>query len=107
VCSLGYTCSIYIIKRLDEFNEWLNNLKDNTVRLKLARRLEKASRGLMGDTGPVGEGISEMREHFGAGWRMYYVIRGNEIIVMLGGGNKSTQTRDTKTAKQRAKQLED
>lgn len=98
---------MYIIKRLDNFNLWLNGIKDNTVRLRLARRLDKAARGLLGDVEPVGEGVSEMREHFGAGWRMYYVIRGNEIVVMLGGGSKSSQSKDIKTAKQRASELED
>lgn len=98
---------MYIVKRLEEFNHWLNGLKDNTVRLKLARRLEKASRGLLGDVEPVGESVNEMREHFGAGWRMYYIIRGNNIIIMLGGGTKATQSRDIKKAKQLAKQLED
>ena len=97
---------MYIIKHINEFDDWLNDLKDNTVRLRLARRLDKASRGLLGDVESVGEGISEMREHFGAGWRMYYVVRGNEIIIMLGGGSKSTQKNDIKTAKKRAKQLE-
>lgn len=96
-----------MVKYLDEFKSWFDDLKDNTVRLRLARRMEKASRGLLGDVEPVGEGVSEMREHFGAGWRLYYVIRGNEVIVMLGGGTKTTQSRDIKTAKQRAKQLED
>jgi len=70
-------------------------------------RLDKAARGLLGDVAPVGEGVSEMREHFGAGWRMYYVIRGNQLVIMLGGGNKSSQSKDIKTAKKRAKQLED
>ncbi len=69
--------------------------------------MEKTSRGLLGDVEPVGEGVSEMREHFGAGWRLYYVIRGNEVIIMPGGGTKATQSRDIKAAKQRAKQLED
>jgi len=98
---------MYIIKHLEEFNAWLNDIPDNTVRLKLARRLDKAARGLLGDVEPVGEGVSEMREHFGAGWRMYYVIRGNQLVIMLGGGNKSSQSKDIKTAKKRAKQLED
>ena len=98
---------MYIIKRLDEFNDWLNNIKDNTVRLRLARRLDKAARGLLGDVESIGDGVSEMREHFGAGWRMYYVMHGNEMVIMLGGGNKSSQSKDIKIAKQRAKQLED
>jgi putative addiction module killer protein len=98
---------MYIIKPLEEFTAWLGDIKDSNVRIRLARRLDKAAHGLLGDVEPVGEGVSEMREHFGAGWRMYYVIRGNDIVVMLGGGNKSRQSKDIKTAKQRAKQLEE
>jgi putative addiction module killer protein len=60
---------MYTIKQLDEFSNWLNELRDNQTRLRLARRLEKASRGLLGDVKPVGESVYEMREHFGAGWR--------------------------------------
>ncbi|MBL0709890.1 MAG: type II toxin-antitoxin system RelE/ParE family toxin [Colwellia sp.] len=98
---------MYIIKRLEEFNHWLSGIKDNTVRLKLARRLDKAARGLMGDIEPVGEGVCEMREHFGSGWRMYYVVHDNELVIMLGGGAKSSHRKDIKVAKLRAKQLED
>ena len=98
---------MYVVKKLPEFDTWLIGIKDNMVRLRLSRRLEKESRGTLGDVESVGDGVSELREHFGAGWRMYYVVRGNEIIVMVGGGNKSTQVRDIKAAKQRANQLED
>ena len=72
----------------------------------MGRRLEKAERGLLGDVSPVGEGVFEMREDFGPGWRMYYVQRGDVLIVMLGGGDKSTQGRDIKTAKSLAQTLE-
>jgi putative addiction module killer protein len=74
---------------------------------RLVARLRKAQLGNMGDIKPVGEGIFEMREHFGLGWRMYYVQRGTVIIVMLGGGDKSTQTADIAEAKQLADSLED
>ena len=61
---------------------------------RLARRLEKAQRGLLGDVAPVGEGVFEMREFFGPGWRMYYVQRDGVLIIMLGGGDKSSQQAD-------------
>ncbi|SBT17604.1 hypothetical protein MGA5115_01720 [Marinomonas gallaica] len=64
---------MYNIKLTDEFDVWLNGLKDNITRLRLARRLEKASRGALGDVKSVGEGVFEMREHFGG--RMAYVLR--------------------------------
>ena len=82
------------IKRTDEFNEWLHSLKDGMTHRRLLARLRKASLGNLGDTKPVGEGVFEMREHFGPGWRMYYIRRGTVLIVMLGGGDKSTQAAD-------------
>ncbi|WP_374960999.1 type II toxin-antitoxin system RelE/ParE family toxin [Spongiibacter tropicus] len=98
---------MYTIKRLDEFDDWLNGLKDSTTRLRLSRRLDKASRGLLGDTSSVGDGVFEMREFFGPGWRMYFVERGETLIVMLGGGDKSSQQADIEAAKILAEKLED
>jgi putative addiction module killer protein len=60
----------------------------------LLQRLDKVNQGKLGDVKPVGEGIYEMREHFGAGWRMYYVQRGAVLLLMLGGGDKATQNTD-------------
>ncbi|EWH09026.1 hypothetical protein DS2_14669 [Catenovulum agarivorans DS-2] len=97
----------YIVKRLDEFNDWLNDIKDSKTRLRLARRLDKAGRGLLGDVKPVGDDVWEMREFFGPGWRMYYVIRGEYIVIMLGGGDKSSQTKDIEIALKRAESLGD
>lgn len=98
---------MYTIKTLPEFDTWLNGLKDNMTRLRLARRLDKAQRGNLGDIKPVGQGVYEMREHFGAGWRMYYTKREKTLIVMLGGGEKSSQERDIAKAKEREATLED
>ena len=97
---------MYIIKRTSEFDAWLINLKDNVTRIRLARRLDKAQRGNLGDTRPVGSGVIEMREHFGAGWRMYFVQHGDMLIVMLGGGSKSSQSADIASAITLAQQLE-
>ena len=63
--------------------------------------------GLLGDVKPVGDGVFEMREDFGSGWRMYYIKRGDIVILMLGGGDKSTQAKDIKAAKDLAETLED
>ncbi len=71
------------------------------------RRLDKAARGNFGDVKPVGNGLYEMCEFFGPGWRMYYVKRGDVLIVMLGGGNKNSQRTDIAVAEQRAALLED
>ncbi len=85
---------MYSIKPLPEFTAWLDGLKDRVTRLRLARRLDKAQRGNLGDVKVVGDGVFEMREHFGPGWRMYYVLRNETLIIMLGGGDKSTQSND-------------
>ena len=98
---------MYSIKPLPEFTAWLNSLKDGMTHRRLARRLEKAQRGNLGDVKSVGDGVFEMREHFGPGWRMYYVQRGEVLIVMLGGGDKATQTTDIAKAVMLADLLED
>lgn len=98
---------MYSIKPLPEFTAWLNGLKDGMTHRRLARRLEKAQKGNLGDVKPVGDGVFEMREHFGPGWRMYYVQHGAVLIVMLGGGEKSTQTADIDKAVRLAATLKD
>jgi putative addiction module killer protein len=95
------------IKTLPEFDNWLDGLKDRTTRLRLSRRIDKAQRGNLGDVKPVGSGVFEMREHFGAGWRMYYAQRGNILIVMLGGGDKTSQAADIVKAITLSTTLED
>lgn len=97
----------YTVKRLEEFSEWLKGLKDGLTRLRLMKRLRKVQLGNLGDVESVGEGVYEMREHFGPGWRMYYVQRGGVLIVMIGGGDKSTQQTDINRAIELAKSLED
>lgn len=90
---------MYTIKQTTEFTAWFKSLRDGMTRIRLARRLEKAQQGNLGDVKPVGEGVYEMREMFGPGFRMYYVMSGKTIIVMLGGGDKSTQKADIEAAK--------
>ena len=87
---------------MPDFDEWLASLRDGMTRIRLTRRLEKVQRGLLGHVAPVGEGVSEMREFFGPGWRMYYVERNGMLIVMLGGGDKSSQAADIAGAVQLA-----
>ncbi|MFY9329930.1 MAG: type II toxin-antitoxin system RelE/ParE family toxin [Georgfuchsia sp.] len=98
---------MYSIKLLPAFSAWLFGLKDGLTHRRLARRLEKAQKGNLGDVKRVGEGVFEMREHFGPGWRMYYVQRGATLIVMLGGGEKSTQAADIAKAVKLAATLEE
>lgn len=93
---------MFIVNRTEEFSRWLDGLKDKVTKAKLIRRLQKAEHGLLGDVAPVGDGVSEMREHFGRGWRMYYIQRGPVLLLMLGGGDKSSQQADIAAAKKLA-----
>ncbi len=98
---------MFSIRRTDEFNTWLHGIKDGMTYRRLLVRLRKATLGNLGDVKPVRAGVFEMREHFGPGWRMYYVQRGAVLIVMLGGGDKSTQTTDIAKAVKLAATLEE
>jgi len=95
------------VRALPEFQVWLSSIPDGMTKRRLVARLRKASLGLLGDIQPVGSGVMEMREHFGPGWRMYFVRRGAVVIIMLGGGDKSSQTADIRAAIHLATALED
>jgi len=97
---------MFNIVETGNFSEWMMGLKDRETRIRLARRLDKARRGNLGDVKPVGQGVFEMREVFGPGWRMYYVERAGTLIVMLGGGDKSTQRKDIAKARMMAKEFQ-
>lgn len=96
------------VYRTDEFQSWLDNLRDKQAKARITRHLEHlVSRGLFGDIAPIGKGLSEMRFHFGPGYRVYFIQRGSALIVILGGGDKDTQQRDIAAAKNLAESLED
>lgn len=95
------------IKQTDTFQNWARALGDPKAQALIAARLSRVAYGLLGDIKSVGEGISEIRIHYGPGYRIYFTRRGHEIIVLLCGGNKSTQKRDIATAKALAAHLDD
>lgn len=97
---------MFSIKALPEFTTWLDGLADATVRGVVAARVKRLQLGLMGDVEPVGDGVSELRIHLGAGWRVYFTQRGTQLIVLLVGGSKRTQKRDIKRAKELATLLD-
>ena len=90
---------MFLIKILPTFTAWLDRLSDASVRGVVVARIKRLERGLMGDVEPVGDGVSELRIHFGAGWRIYFVQRNSQLIVLLAGGSKRTQKADIKRAK--------
>ena len=97
---------MHSIKPLPEFTAWLDDLTDEPVRGVIAARIKRLALGLMGDVVPVGDGVSELRIHLGAGWRVCFVQRGKEVIVLLAGGSKRTQKADIKRAKALASRLD-
>lgn len=98
---------MFSIRPLPEFTTWLDALADKTVRGTVLARVKRLEYGLMGDVEPVGEGVSELRIHLGAGWRVYFTHRGGQLIVLLAGGSKRTQKNDIKRAKALADLLDD
>jgi len=97
---------MYEIRKTPQFDEWLNGIQDSLTIKRLSKRLSKVALGNFGDVSPISDGVWEMREHFGVGWRMYYIQYGRVIIVMLGGGCKATQVADIKEVKKIARSLE-
>jgi len=91
--------------RSEEFDTWLAALKDRKGRARILDRIRSAERGNFGDCEPVGEGVSEMRIHFGPGYRVYFTRRGEVVYLLLLGGDKSSQKRDIRRAIQLARTL--
>ena len=94
------------VRQTRVFYDWHRRLKDRVAQKRIAARIDQLAHGLFGDVKPVGEGVSELRVHIGAGYRIYFVQRGRELIVLLCGGDKSSQSRDIAAAQAMAKELE-
>ena len=93
------------VRETRTFSEWLSGLQDVRVKAEVARWVRRLALGNPGDVRPVGEGISELRIHYGPGYRVYYVRRGSLLIVLLCGGDKSTQAKDIVLALKLAKEV--
>ena len=97
---------MFSIRSLPEFTAWIDDLRDHTIRGLVLAKIKRLELGLTGDVVPVGDGVSELRIHVGAGWRIYFTHRGTQIVVLLIGGSKRTQKRDIKRAKALAASLD-
>lgn len=93
------------VVRTAQFDSWLGKLKDRTARAIIARRIDRIAIGNLGDVKSVGEGVSELRVDHGPGYRVYFVRRGDLLIVLLCGGDKSSQARDILRAKALSKDV--
>lgn len=93
------------VRKTELFAKWLDNLRDIQAKARVLVRIERLASSNAGDVKPVGEGISEMRINYGPGYRVYFIQRGSELIILLAGGDKGSQSRDIKTAIQLAQNL--
>ena len=93
------------IRQTEVFANWFRGLRDRQARARIQVRIDRLQLGLPGDIKPVGDGVSELRVDYGPGYRVYFVRRGRELIILLAGGDKRTQDRDIKKAIQLAHDL--
>lgn len=94
-----------IIHTTEMFDSWFANLPDRAGRMRIQARIDRAEMGNFGECSPVGEGVSEMRIHFGPGYRVYFALYGIEVVILLAGGDKSSQSRDIKNALKLAREV--
>jgi putative addiction module killer protein len=93
------------IRKTDLFAQWLDGLRDIQARARVQARIERLAAGNPGDVEPVGEGVSELRIHYGPGYRVYFKKSGRELFILLAGGDKSSQAKDIRAALKLARDL--
>ena len=98
---------MFQIRKTDVYARWLDGLNDLTGRARILVRTERLAAGHPGDMKPVGDGVCELRMHFGPGYRVYFIQNGREIVILLAGSDKSSQSVDIKTALKLAKNLKE
>lgn len=96
---------MFQVRKTDVYATWIDGLRDVQGRARVLVRIERLAAGNFGDVKPVGEGVSELRINYGPGYRVYFIKRGRELIVLLAGGDKSTQAADIRTALRLARNL--
>jgi putative addiction module killer protein len=96
---------MFEIRKTEHFANWLDSLRDIQGKARVMVRIERLASGNAGDVKPVGEGVSEMLINYGPGYRVYFIQRGSELIILLAGGDKSSQSRDVKAAVRLAQNL--
>ena len=102
----NYRRHIIDVRQTTRFATWLAGLRDDRARARILKRLDRAEAGNLGDVASIGEGVSEMRIFYGPGYRVYFVQRRAELIILLCGGDKSTQAADIREAKTMAREIE-
>lgn len=96
---------MHTLIQTDKYNKWFVSLRDGRAQARINIRLRRIELGVLGDCRPVGEGVSELRIDYGPGYRVYFVQRGYEIIILLAGGDKASQAKDIRAALKLAREL--
>ena len=96
---VGYiVCMIYELRTTSQYDKWFAELKDSTLKIKILARLNRVENGNFGDSKQIGTDLFELRFFFGAGLRIYYTVREHKVVLLLSGGDKSSQAKDIKKA---------
>ncbi len=95
------------IRETDVYHEWFETLKDKRAKARIDIRIRRVSLGNYGDVRPVGKGVSELRIDYGPGYRVYFIQHGNILVILLCGGDKSTQDKDIQRAYELARALDE
>jgi putative addiction module killer protein len=107
MCIAVYSHWVFTVRKTERFLRWLKGLRDRTAVVRIAVRIDRLESGQVGDAKSVGDSVAELRIDHGPGYRLYFTRRGDRIIILLCGGDKSTQSQDIATARQLAKDLQD
>jgi putative addiction module killer protein len=97
---------MFTVLKTEQYDAWFDDISDKVTRNRITARIKRIEQGNLGDIRSIGDGVSEMRLDFGPGYRLYFTQRGFELIILLCGGDKSSQKRDIKRAKTLAAQLD-
>lgn len=103
--TVNYSLHMIEVRQTGLFSRWLRELRDHNARARIVTRIRRMELGNPGDVKPVGEGVSEARISYGPGYRLYFIQQGEEIIILLCGGDKASQSKDILAAKQMAREL--
>ena len=102
---MAYNVLMVEIRQTEAYARWFRRLRDRQARVRIDNRIRRMSLGNLGDVRPVGEGVSEVRIDYGPGYRVYFMQRGETLIVLLAGGDKDSQVRDIRRARELARGL--
>lgn len=105
--TVNYSLQMILVRKTDIFTKWFTKLSDRKAKARIQARIDRVEMGNFGNVSPVGEGVSELRIFYGPGYRVYFIQRNSTVVILLSGGDKSSQLSDIKKAKEISKQLED